>query len=195
MVPEAHGLGVVRGGRDPVLRAGRVHVLHHSGAVRGGVVVANIFLESGVGMNVANRDMLRDLACRVKEFSLPYVITGDFNMTKDELEVSEVLKWFDAECYAPPGPTRAQSGRAIDMFLVSHELIVSSVVVAEGSPVCPHKPVVLTLHPGYACTACQRSSPRSGWLGVGPPTTRRAGCASRTACASSWKRGSATTPR
>ncbi len=145
MVPEEHGLGAVRGGRDPVLRAGRVQVLHHSGAVRGGVVVANIYLESGVGMNVANREMLRDLACRVKEYSLPYVAMGDFNMTKDELEASEVLKWFDAECVAPSGPTCVQSGRTIDMFLVSRELIVNGIAEVEGSPVFPHKPVVLTI--------------------------------------------------
>ena len=34
----------------------------------------------------ATCDMLMSLACRLKEFALPYVVAGDFNATKEELE-------------------------------------------------------------------------------------------------------------
>ena len=133
------------GSRPSVLLEGRVHVLHFSGLVRGGIVLANIYLQSGVGVNAFNYKALSDLACRLKEFGRPYIVGGDFNCTKQELVKSGVLKLFDAVVVDTLEHTCMVSCRSIDMFIVSRELQVENIRVVSGSPVHPHKPVILEL--------------------------------------------------
>ncbi len=60
------------------------------------------------------------------------------------------------------------------MFLVSRELVVEHVEVVEGSPVYPHKPVVLTL-----AAAVDRPWVRVLNLPKAFPTQRPQGCWSR----------------
>eukprot|EP00959_Pyramimonas_sp_CCMP1952_P225726 4720109-Pyramimonas_sp.AAC.1 len=67
------------GYETPVVRPGRVQLLHHAGLTPGGVVAGNVYLESGAGVNAYNYEALRDLACRLKQHGRPYVIGGDFN--------------------------------------------------------------------------------------------------------------------
>eukprot|EP00959_Pyramimonas_sp_CCMP1952_P307766 6441079-Pyramimonas_sp.AAC.1 len=56
------------GFETPVVRPGRVQLLRHAGLTPGGVVVGNVYLESGVGVNAFNCEALRDLACRLKQY-------------------------------------------------------------------------------------------------------------------------------
>ena len=87
-----HGLAPMLGSFPPVLRDGRVLLLHHAGLVPGGVVVANIYLESGVGVKSFNSGASRDLACSLRRYGRPYVVGAVFNCTKKELDQSGILK-------------------------------------------------------------------------------------------------------
>ncbi|CAK0874432.1 unnamed protein product, partial [Prorocentrum cordatum] len=113
-----HGLAPMMGYESPVVRPGRVQLLHHAGLTLGGVVVWNVYLESGAGVNAFNYEALRDVACRLKQYGRPCVIGGDFNCTKAELETCGVLRFFDGTCVDALEPTCAQSMRSIDMFIV-----------------------------------------------------------------------------
>ena len=134
--------------------------------------MANIYLQSGVGVNAFNYQALRDLACRLREYGRPYVIGGDFNCTKLELVKSGVLRLFDAVVVDTLEPTCMQSNRSIDMFIVSRGLRVTNIRVVSGSPVFPHKPIILELE-----ASRQRPWVRVMQVAKPFPVLRPAGCA------------------
>eukprot|EP00959_Pyramimonas_sp_CCMP1952_P014187 300175-Pyramimonas_sp.AAC.1 len=85
------------GSAPPVLREGRALALHQAGLLPEGVVVVNIYLESGVGINPHNYAILKDVARRIREYGRPFLIGGDFNCTREELEASGVLRFFNGK--------------------------------------------------------------------------------------------------
>eukprot|EP00959_Pyramimonas_sp_CCMP1952_P237341 4960453-Pyramimonas_sp.AAC.1 len=80
------------------------------------------------------------LAIRLREYGMPYVVGGDLNVTKAELEQFGILNWFDAECVTTLEATCVQSERSIDMFLVARPIKLwgggHHVVSCVSSPAC-----------------------------------------------------------
>ncbi|CAK0792617.1 unnamed protein product, partial [Prorocentrum cordatum] len=103
------GSAPMLGSQDLVLRQGRSHLLHHAGLAPGGVIVVNVYLGSGAGLNGFNIAALYDVACRLKQRGRPYV--------------SGILRYFDGECVDTAEPTCAQSMRALDLFIVSRQMV------------------------------------------------------------------------
>ncbi|CAK0874919.1 unnamed protein product [Prorocentrum cordatum] len=184
-----HGLARMKGYETPVVRPGRAQLLHHAGLTPGRVVVGNVYLESGAGVGAFNYEALRDLACRLKQHGRPCVIGGDFNCTKAELEKSGVLRFPGGTCVDTLEPICAQSMRPIDMFIVSRGLRLLNVEVISGSPVWPHRPVVLELEatrqrpyirvmdvpksfPQQRPAGCARWDYRVPWVSVGAEVRR-----------------------
>ncbi|CAK0854950.1 unnamed protein product, partial [Prorocentrum cordatum] len=99
----------------------------------------------GVGLNALNYHTLRDLAGRLREHGCPHVVGGDFNVTKSELEKRGVLRHFEGRVVDALEATRVQVQRSVDMSIVSQALEVIGIQVVSGSPVYPHRPVLLNL--------------------------------------------------
>ena len=76
MVRNAYGLAEVDDPQGAVVVPGRVHVCWVAGVRRGGVLLGNVYLEAGVGLNASNVQALTLLARRLKQYQKEYLVGG-----------------------------------------------------------------------------------------------------------------------
>ena len=157
LTPSFRGLGSAPGWQDLDEVQGRVSCfLWNGGGVPGGLVVASVYLECGVGMNETNWAIIHHLAVELQTMGRPFLIGGDFQMTPAELEaegVLNVLRGVEVICSTGAGTCHSKgSWSNIDFFLISRELVprvVGCEVVLDAS-FRPHRPLAVRLRRGGA---------------------------------------------
>ncbi len=83
----------------------------------------------------------------VRWLGIPFVIAGDMQVAKEDLEKTGICNILDAQVLAPPAPTATVSRKAIDYFVASRALVDQD-TRARTMMDCafrPHFPVVLTV--------------------------------------------------
>ena len=160
MTRSFRGLGRAPGLKSVEVVPGRAAVaLWNGGAVPGGLVVASVYLECGVGMNDGNWQVVKSLATELRVMDRPFIIGGDFQQAPSELAEAGVMNLFeDAEVVWATGAGAEAAGTCctkgrwstIDYFIVSRAL-VQKVVCCEvelEAALRPHRPVKLTIRRG-----------------------------------------------
>jgi ribonuclease HI len=120
------------------------------GIVRGGVVLASVYLWHSEGLTDRNLALLYAAGDAVIAHGGPWVLAGDFNMTPEELAVADTwLRRVGGRVFAPALPTCRSSGggRAIDFFIVDQRIAhaVESVWTDLSMEASPHSAVILRL--------------------------------------------------
>ena len=77
---------MVRANQKVMVIPGRARVSCRSGICKGGALLANDYLEAGVGVCAGNYASLRALARRLKQRREPCVVGGDFNLTENVIQ-------------------------------------------------------------------------------------------------------------
>ena len=106
------------------------------------VVMASIYLVTGIGLSGRNLEILYDLQVRLRTLGLPFLIAGDWNSAPEDLMD---LGWPDqtgATIRGPDSPLTCVCGAGsyIDFVLVSKSLsiAVESVSILHDAPFKPH---------------------------------------------------------
>ncbi len=133
------------GGQDHRLLAVKVDVLGQEP-----MLVGAAYLESGVGLNLLNRELLAQVAMWQEIYQLPVLVGADANIPSTTLLKSEFWSRSPLQVVAPREPTRTNSRSAsvIDYILCSRCLgaQVESCQVLRSFPLAPHSSVRLRLH-------------------------------------------------
>ena len=182
------GLGLAPGRKEASLVDGRAAIWSwNGGGVPGGLIIANVYLECGMGMNDGNWDILKAVAEEVKVIGRPFVIGGDFQQSPKDLAEAGALNLFDeAEVVCASDGAGAAGGKCctrgkwstIDFFIVSRMLApkVQGCELVLEAALRPHRPVALKLRRGGAlplqrALAGPRAFPRQRPVGPARPTT------------------------
>ncbi|CAK0877934.1 unnamed protein product, partial [Prorocentrum cordatum] len=80
---------------------GRVVVLHCGGLCAGGFLWIGVYLHHSIGLAAANWSILCNIRNVVKEFNMPFVIQGDWNIVPEILRGSKWVDSLDAVILAP----------------------------------------------------------------------------------------------
>ena len=156
LTPCFRGLGRAPGWKEMDACSGRVACyLWNGGGIPGGLVVASVYMECGVGMNETNWAIMHHLAVELQMMGRPFLIGGDFQQSPAELAtegVFEVLR--GVEVITAQGEEGTCNTRGtwsnIDFFLISRELVpkVISCQVELDAAIRPHRPVSVKLRRG-----------------------------------------------
>ena len=120
--------------------------------IMGGVVLASVYLTTGIGMAGDNTDFLDQLGELLTALHRPFVLGGDFNMHRDVLDQSGWLRAVRAKVVGPPAEQAtcltATSSSAIDYFVVSEVLLAQvrwSAIDQGPTVVKTHRPVQMQM--------------------------------------------------
>eukprot|EP00959_Pyramimonas_sp_CCMP1952_P417368 8744454-Pyramimonas_sp.AAC.1 len=136
-------------------------------------------------MGARNFQIIMKLAERLRGVNMPYIVGGDFNCTPHEVLESGTLKYFEADMFHPTVATFS-SGRTIDFFVVSNQLVVDEVEALVDIQISTHSHVPVRLQvssdavrprvcivpvprafPVDRPIGCQRGEHDSAWTDVG----------------------------
>ena len=145
MVAARRGIGI----RDPDFEhissalQHRFHLARVSAVMKGGVRMASLYLEFGVGLNEANLAILQEVATVLCALGAPWILAGDFNSTPEQLEATNFLQLVRGVVIAPAPPTC--NGKVFDDFIVSDSLrhAVAGIARIDDAGLHPHFPVRL----------------------------------------------------
>ena len=144
-----------------------------------GVVIISAYFWCSEGWSDRNEALMRQIAEKAAELSVPYILAADFNMTPSQLSQGWWFSALGGIIVAPDGPlgtcASAQGEHRVHDYFVVHpdlEPYIESVVTLLEYPSCPHKPVALTLrvsHKAYFRRVQKKPKPL--------PSHRPMGCA------------------
>ena len=118
-----------------------------------GVVSGSVYTQTGIGYTGTNIVLLDQLGERLKAYGRPFILGGDFNMSKVHLQNSGWLAALDAQIVSPPEGQHTcfdhtGKGADIDYFVVSR-VLCSAVsccwVDQRPTAIRTHKPVCLRI--------------------------------------------------
>eukprot|EP00959_Pyramimonas_sp_CCMP1952_P195064 4079119-Pyramimonas_sp.AAC.1 len=87
--------------------------------IRGGFLVVNLYLVHSVGVNEVNWDILCRVGRSIEAAGMAFVIGGDLDIHRTDLQQTGWVDAMDAVIVAPVGGTCRPAMRCIHFFVVS----------------------------------------------------------------------------
>ena len=148
------GLGLLEGMLNPRVFPGRVALWHWGAVIKGGIVVASVWLIPSEGMSPANRAILAELGRLLRRWGRPFLVAGDWNLLPGVLLEAQWPQRLGAVARAPTNVQGTCKGpiswSMLDYFVLSAELNerVLNVEALTEETTYPHVPVVMELRHG-----------------------------------------------